>query len=203
MNCRQVTNSFLDIELGLAGKDTRLAFESHLAGCVVCTARVTAERQLTRQLEQLRVATPVELDLTARVLARVARTEPAQREEPTVWQLAWSAGGLIAFSVALLFGLWRLVPAVSILTTESRTLFTGLQRTISGLAAPLTALVSTLARMLGGMLRSLAGLAEHLQSLEPLFITTVAFCTVTMATSIILVVGRDIRRPRWIEEEPR
>jgi len=203
MNCRQATKSFLDVELGLAGEETRVAFESHVAGCVACTARVAAERRLTTQLEQLRLETPVEVDLTARVVARVARTAPALREEPSVWQLAWSAGGLVAFLVALLFGLWRLVPAVSVLAGESRTLVTGLWRTLSGLAAPLTALVSTLARMLGGMLRSLAALAQHLQSLEPLIITTVVLCTLTMATCIILVVGRDIRRPRLLEEEPR
>ncbi len=82
-------------------------------------------------------------------------------------------------------------------------LLSGLGQALSGLAAPLAALGATLARMFGSLLRLLAGVARHLQSLEPLAITIVALCAVTMATGIVLVVGRDMRRPHWIEEEPR
>jgi membrane protein DedA with SNARE-associated domain len=64
-------------------------------------------------------------------------------------------------------------------------------------------LLEAVAAVPGRLLATLAPLLSALEELQPVAIGMVALCAVMMATCIVLVVGRDMRQPRWIEEGSR
>jgi hypothetical protein len=203
MRCRTAIKGILDAELALARPAVRAALDAHLAECAPCARLATRERSLTADLSSLRVASPILIDVTARVARHVAGAAPPAREETRLGPLVASTAGGILAGVALLAGLWRVTPGLWELAGEARTLLAGVWLAASRLAEPAAALAATVARALGGLLASLGPVAESLEALQPVAIVTIAACSLMMVSSIVLVVGRDLMRPRWIREEPR
>lgn len=203
MTCRHLRSSFADLELELARPEERIRLEAHLAGCATCASWVAAERRLTASLVSLRTEMPFEIDVTARVRARLGRLAPAARSEVSVREFAWSAAAVGAFSVGLLLGLWRLAPALVPLVAEARATLDALGSAASTLLAPVAALISTAVKASGSLLASLGSVAGAIEALQPVAIGMVVLCALMMTASIVLVVRRDLQRPRWIQEEPR
>lgn len=202
LGCRKARSVFADLELGLGTPGEQAALESHLAACADCEAWADEERQLTATLAGLRIELPFEIDVTGRVATRIESLSPGHGHEVSVREFGWSAALVTACSVGLLLGLWSIAPGFPELVEKARLVGAAIGMTSSALMAPAAALVSTAAKLLGHLLASLGGVAGTLESLQPVAIGTVALCALMMTTSIALVVGRDFRRPRWIEEEP-
>ena len=66
---------------------------------------------------------------------------------------------------------------------------------------PLATLLRAAGRLGLTLLTALADAIDSLGSLEPWFVGTAALCTLMMATSVLLVVGRDIGRHRVARED--
>jgi hypothetical protein len=203
MSCKHARKKFVEVELGLARPALRAALEAHLAGCPACASWAAGERGLTADLALLQSEHPFTVDVSTRVAARVARLEPGAREPIGVPQLAWTSVLVVACGFGLLAGLWRIAPGLPGLVGEVRALAAGMWHALGGLAAPAAALAGTLAKSLGGLLATVGPLLATLKPLQPVVITTITLCAALMATSIVLVVGRDFRRPRWVGEESR
>ena len=203
MRCGTARRIRLDVALGLASRQTREALAAHLTGCRACACREPAEAALDAGLAALRAAPAVEVEVTARVLARIADARPLPAGPATTGQLAWAAGAASAFALGLLVGLVRLLPDVPVLASEARIAATGIGQALSGLVAAIGGLAGGLAKLLGHAITALAALAGTLESLQPLALATVALSSLMMAASIALVVARDLRHARWIAQEPR
>ena len=93
-------------------------------------------------------------------------------------------------------GLWGLAG-------EARKLMAGVWVALSGLLEPAAGWIATVVTSIGRLLAALGPVADTLETLQPVAIVTIAACSVMMVSSIVLVVGRDLMRPRWIREEPR
>jgi hypothetical protein len=193
----------LDAELGLARPAARVALAAHLAACASCARAAARDRRITTGLSSLRVEAPIPIDVTARVARQVAGMALPAREETRPGPMVASTAAVVLVGVALLAGLWRLVPELWGLAGEARTFLAGVWLAASSLVEPAAGVVATLARALGGLLASLGPVAETLAALQPVVIVTIAACSLMMVSSIVLVVGRDLTRPRWIREEPR
>jgi hypothetical protein len=203
MRCRTARRVRLEAQLGLAAAAALEALASHRASCRDCAALEAAEQSLDAGLAALREERPVEVTVTARVLARIADVTPRPAVPATTAQLAWAAGTAAAFALGLLVGLAQLLPRVPGLAAEARLAATGIWVALGGVFSALEGLAGSLAVLVGRAVRSLTALAGPLESLQPLALATVALCSLMMATSITLVVVRDLRRTRWISQEPR
>ncbi len=203
MRCREARTTFTELELGLTRAEARGMLATHLARCSDCTAWVSRERRLTASLATLRTELPFEIDVSARVATALGELLPASAGRVSGRELAWSGAVAAAASLSLALGLWQLTPGLAPLAVRLRGLGSALLSAASTLTSPVEGLVATVARVLGDLLASLGKVAGTLESLQPIAIATVAISTLMMAVSIVLVVGRDLRRPHWIEEESR
>ena len=203
MNCRTARKTLVDVELTLAAPEARGALATHLVGCAACASLASRERTLTAALSSLRVDCPLTVDVTGRVASRVAGLAPAAYEEVGLRQLAWSATAVVVFGIALLAGLWQMAPGLWGLAGEARKLMAGAWVALSGLLEPAAGWVATVVTSIGRLLAALGPVADTLETLQPVAIVTIVACSVMMVSSIVLVVGRDLMRPRWIREESR
>jgi hypothetical protein len=203
MNCRNARKTLVDVELELAAPEARASLEAHLADCAACASLASRERALTADLASLRVDCPLPVDVSARVATRVAGLTPTPYEEVGFRQLAWSTTAAVAFGIALLFGLWQMAPGLWGLAGETRKLMAGAWAAVAGLLEPVAAWLATVVSWSGRLLATLGPVADTLAKLEPVVIVTIVACSLMMVSSIVLVVGRDLMRPRWIREESR
>jgi len=201
LSCRSAQATHADLELELCAPAERAALDVHLAQCTACSEWVAKERSLTASLATLRVELPFEIDVTRQVATRIDRLSPGHGQEVSVREFGWSAALVAACSIGLMLGLWGIAPSLPAFVEKVKLLGVAVGSTASALVAPVVALVVTGAKFLGHLLASLGAVAGTLESLQPVAIATVALCALMMATSIALVVGRDLRRPRWIGEE--
>lgn len=203
MNCRTARRTLIEDELALAGPEARAALGAHLADCDACASLAARERRLTADLSSLRAELPFPVDVTARVATRVAELVPGARDDVGVKQLAWSAAAVLVFGFALLAGLWQMAPELWGLAGEARKLLAAVGGTLAGLLESAAGLIATVFSSIGRLLAYLGPVADTLETLQPVAIVTIAACAVMMVSSIVLVVGRDLMRPRWIREESR
>jgi hypothetical protein len=203
MNCRTARKTLVDVELALAAPEARAVLGAHLADCAACTSLAARERALTADLSSLRVDWPFPVDVTARVATRVAGLAPGAHEQVGLRQLAWSTTAVVVFGVALLAGMWQMAPGLWGLAGEGRKLLAGAWTAISGLLEPAAGWIAGIISSIGRLLASLSPVVDSLATLQPVVIVTIVASSVMMVSSIVLVVGRDLMRPRWIREEPR
>ena len=190
-------------ELGLVSPARSAGLVAHLESCPECTAWNARERALTDAIAALRVDIPLAVDVSARVVSRVSGTDPAPANQLTAQQLGWFSAVALAFGTVVLVGLWSVLPDLPLLIDTARALLSGADHLVTGLGAPLLALVATLARSAGGALRSFQALYDPLQQVGPLAIAMIALCTTMMVASILLVLGRDLRRHQWTRGNAR
>ena len=203
MNCRIARKALVDVEIELAAPEARAALEAHLADCAACASLASRERALTADLSSLRVDCPLPVDVTARVAKHVAGLAPGIHEEVGVRQLAWSSTAAAVFGIALLAGFWKMAPELWGLAAEARKLMAGAWVALSGLLEPAAAWIAKAVSSIGRLLAMLGPVADTLATLQPVVIVTIVACSLMMVSSIVLVVGRDLTRPRWIREESR
>lgn len=203
MNCRRAKGVFADHELKLASPWQRSALDDHLGQCPACAAWARRERRLTSALAALDAELPFEVDVTQRVRSGVGRRRALPGREVAFGELAGSAVAAAATLAALGFGLWRLAPMLPRLFAEARLLASAIGSALTTLWSPLATVLSAAARSARTVLTALEPSAGTLETLQAVMIATVALCALTMATSIVLVVGHDLRRSRLIGEETR
>lgn len=203
MNCRTARKTLIEVELDLAAPEARSALGAHLADCSACASLASRERAMTADLSSLRVDCPLPVDVTARVATGVAELAPRAHEEVGVRQLAWSTTAAVVFGIALLAGLWKMAPGLWGLAVETRNLMAGAWVALSGLLEPVAAWMANVVSSIGRLLATLGPVADTLATLQPVVIVTIVACSLMMVSSIVLVVGRDLMRPRWIREESR
>jgi hypothetical protein len=199
MLCRSARSALVDSEGGALGARRRARLDRHLARCPVCAAEELAGRQIAEELARLRVAPPFEIDVRARVAARIAASAPGRRAEVSAAQLAWAIGGgsaVVALLVAFSAGgpvdpasAWR----------EAASAAGGLGRAMAPVGTLIAGLASAAAQMLGALIAAAAGLAAPLRSLA--WVAT-GFAMATMAATIALVVGRDVLRAGFAGHGP-
>ena len=159
--------------------------------------------ELERMLTALREELPFEIDVSARVASGLEQLHPAALDRLPRRELAWSGGIAASIATALLVGLWQLAPSLPLMAIRARTLAGTLYSAISTLASPFEGFVAGTAKLLGDLVASFGKIAGSLENLQPVAILMVAVCTLMMAASIVLVVGRDIRRPHLVDEDFR
>jgi hypothetical protein len=204
MRCRIARKKLVEVELGLVGPAARAELDAHLGNCAFCATAAERERGLTADLVSLRCEVPLAIDVTSEVASRLATAEGSLRHGEVGLRQALAAAAAVAgFGGALLVGLWRVLPGLPELIAEAHVLLTGLRLAAANLLAPAVDLLRTVIRSAAGLLALLGPVAESLRPLQPVALATIAACTVMMLASIVLVVGRDLTRDRWIREESR
>ena len=200
MRCARARATFGDRELGSIGPHAEAALREHLDGCASCMAWASTERRLTADLTLLRSALPFEIDVTARVATDLAEQRPVL-DEVSTRQLGWSAAAAVACGVGLFAGLWALVPGLMRAASGGQVVFTSLRHVLTGVANAVTTVAIAGFGLLADLLSSLAVAAGSLETLLPIAIVAVALGSTMMGTTVIVVVGRDIRKATWIREE--
>ncbi len=190
-------------ELGLVPAARSAALAAHLESCRECAAWDAREQALTDAILGLRVELPFQVDVSARVISRLAGVDPAHADQLTTRQAGWFSAVAVAFGTALLIGLWKVAPDLPLLADTARAMLAVAGHIVTGLGGPLLAFVATLARSAGGTILSFKALYGPLQQAGPVAIATIALCTTMMAASILLVLGRDLTRHRWTRENER
>ena len=200
MRCKTARKKLLHDELGLVSATGSADLAAHLESCPECAAWNARERALTDAIAALRVELPLAVDVSARVISRVSAADPGPANQLTAREAGWVSAVAFAFGTALVVGLWKVAPDLPLLAHTARAMLSGAEHIVTGLGAPLLAFVATLARSVGGTLRSFQVLYGPLQQLGPVAVATIALCTTMMAASILLVLGRDLKRHRWARE---
>lgn len=199
MNCRKARREMLERSLGALPAARERALHRHRSGCATCEAALRADDRLVGELAALRADYPGPVDVSARVLAEVARLRVVDRRSIPANQVGWAAAvaaSLCALSLLVLGG-WATRPEV--LETLRLTV-----RTLGGLVAPLAAALLTLVsvpfKLLGVLAEALGELAPVVALLKPLVTATLLGSAFVMVLIITTVVGRDFLRPafsRW------
>lgn len=195
MNCRRARAAAIDRGLGVLPPDRRAALEAHLAGCGACARAMRAEERLVAELAALGEAPPLDVDVTARVLAAIGPPGGRPREEVSGRQLAWTgvAAAVAAVAVAASFG--GQLPKIEALWQSGTTVVFNVLGFADALLDPLGALVAAGLGLLGALAGWLFELASGASRLAPFARFTVTLCYAVVASTVTLVLIRDLRRP--------
>jgi hypothetical protein len=175
----------------------------HLERCVRCRAWIRDQDGIDLALAALRGDVPWDVDIGARVAARIAALERPGRDRRAGRQLAWAAGAGLAAAAAIAMLAWLRLPDPALILAEARALAVALGETARALASPLPPLVAAAARLLPRMLEAAAALLGAAAGLRGAATAAIAACAATMAAIVLLVVGRDVRRHHLLREEER
>jgi len=194
MDCRRFKREQIAVDLGLeqASADLR----GHEQACRDCRDWVKREQLIADSLREIRRAPAPDVNVVARVSQEI-RTADARPARAARWSLV----ALPLATLAMLIGLWNSgIRAQPLLESAVRALLFGRQLA-ENLWTPLATLLRAAGRLVLTLLTALADALDSLGSLEPWFVGTAALCTLMMATSVLLVVGRDIGRHRVERED--
>jgi len=187
VRCREVRSLLRERRLGLLPEDRRAVLDEHVAGCDACALERGFERDLAVGLASLRESAPLQIDVTARVMAAIgseAVPQPARAR-----RRLFLAAAAAAVPVAVLMSvLLPRAPSLGEITILAKDVIvaagSGLVRML-GLLAPLASAVATFVRPLGVLLAAVAPAAQ----------VATAICLVSMALVTVAVLGRDWMRP--------
>jgi len=200
MRCARARATFVDRELGPIGSYAEASLQEHFDRCASCSAWAATERRLTADLTLLRSGLPFEIDVTARVASGLAGLQPV-RDEVSTRQLGWAAAAAVACGTGLIAGLWALVPGLTRAMSGGQVLFSSLRQLLSGVADAVTTVAVAGFGLVVDLLSFLALASGSLETLLPVAIVAVALGSTMMGTTVVVVVGRDIRKATWIREE--
>jgi hypothetical protein len=195
MRCRDAGAALVELGLGLLDPREESALRAHLEHCPDCAAEARVERALGHALLSLREEYPHELDVLPRVGRRLAALRSHDLEEVPARQLGWAGAFATACLIGLAAGLWFLLPDLPPLLKTATGLASSLGGILEGLGRVLLALIVLPLKLLGVLARVLAGCGSLLARLEPVAVAAVALGYATMAATVTLVLGRDLRRP--------
>jgi hypothetical protein len=181
--------------LGLLAPADELALRLHLEGCPDCAAEERIERLLRGELSALREEIPCALDVHARVMPRIRSLRGVEREEVPARHLGWAGALAAACFVALLGGLWLLLPELPALVRVTSGLISSLGSAALILSASLLTLIALPFKLIGIAIDTLEALGPLASWLEPVGLSAVGLSYAAMAATITLVVGRDLKRP--------
>jgi hypothetical protein len=195
MRCRSARSAAVERGLGLLSPPGEAALDLHLARCPACARAVRAEERLVEQLAALGETPSLEVDVTARVLAGLPPFDRVPREDVPARQLGW-AGAVAALGAIVVAGSFGgRLPEIEVLLQSAATIAFNLLGFADALLEPLWALLSVPFRFLGALGESLIELSSRATSLAPVARVTVALGYVAMASTVVLVLIRDLRRP--------
>ena len=195
MNCRSARGTINERDLGRLSPDRALALATHLRRCPACSSSEQADRWIVDELASLRGQIPFTVDVRRRVMIEIDRLGPTTRHEVSTWQLA-SATAIVGLGVitllALLWGSW---PEWRTGMENGVALLRGLADVSTTLAALLISLLSIPFRLFVGLRDLWATIPSVASGLKPFAIVGVALCYLIMASTVVGVVGRDLRHP--------
>jgi hypothetical protein len=148
--------------------------------------------RLTTDLAALGAEPHFAVDVTQRVMSSLADARPGRADVPA-GQLGWAAAAAVAGGLAILAGLWPLLPDLYRIAGEGWAMASGLRLVVTQMVllggSVLSAAITALARVADG----LAPLVSLLQGLQPIALGALTACVLIMTSTIVLVVGRDLR----------
>ena len=173
----------------------------HVATCGACRTWVADQESLTLVLGELRREIPFDVDVTARVAAGVAAMDAPTRDVPSRRLLGWAAGAGLAAAILLAGILWAQSPDLAQIAAGARALFAALGEAASSLTTPLATLVPTVMRPVGRLIVAAGTVARSASEFRWLAVAMITLCSAMMATTIFLVVSRDVRRHTWTSKD--
>jgi hypothetical protein len=198
--------AILESRLGVLPAVLREPLGQHLSKCRACGAEYRRDLALDLDLAMLRLRSPTEVDVTARVLREIAELRPRRGREVRGWQLvgatAAAAAALAAVLLVAVQGIPTLLPGA---LWEVRLLLGGSATVVPALTRPLTGLRLAL-KSLGGVALDLLEAATRVaHSLAPVSQAMMALCLAAMASVATFVIARDLRLLRHLPsgKEPR
>lgn len=192
--CSVARRLILDRETGSLDPRQAGSLDEHLASCAACGAEARASLRMAGDLLRLRRDPATDLDVAARVMARIAVGGPVARQDVPQRQIGWVAAAVVAVALAVL------VTAVA----QAPVLLDGIETSgdaAHGLVTALSAFASAARRTLGTMGGALldawalggawlAAVGRRLPSFPSLTLAAIVLVTVTT----VLVLRRDLHR---------
>jgi hypothetical protein len=194
MRCREAGPALIERKLGQLEPGRESALRAHLEVCPRCAAEARVEESLGDALLSLRGEYPYRVDVRVRVGRRLSDLRPSDLEEVPARQLGWAAVFAAACVAGLVAGFWLLLPDLPSLLDGAAGLASALGGILQGLARALLALLVLPFKLLGVLVRMLGTFGSMLSRLEPVAVAAMALGYAAMATTVTLVLGRDIRR---------
>ena len=194
-SCRRARVAAIERGLGLLASHREAALERHLVGCSACAQALRAEELLIEGLAALGRTPRLEVDAAARVLAEIGPVGRIPREDVPAWQLGWAGAAAALGAVVMLVSLAGQWQQIEALLVSGATITSKLLGFADVLVAPVVAVLSFLARLLGVLGETLFDLASRASRLEPFARIAVSLGYGVMASTVVLVLFKDLRRP--------
>ncbi len=195
MICRRVIRALDERSLGRLAPAKAAELEAHLRQCPACASAERANRFIADELASLRGQIPYSVDVRRRVAIEIDRLGPAAREEVPASQLGWATVVVALGGVLLLVLLWGSWPEWRVGMENVFALVRGLADVSATLATMLLSLLSLPFKMIAGLRDLWIQLPSVASRMKPFAIVGVALCYLIMASTIVGVVGRDLRHP--------
>jgi len=195
MNCRKAGAAIIERGPGRLSPDKTLELETHLRQCPACSSAEQADRWIVDDLASLRGQIPYAVDVQRRVMIEIDRLGPMARHEVSTWQLAWATAIVGLVGVALMALLWGSWPEWRTGMENTFALVRGLTDVSVTLVALLISMLSIPFKLIVGLQDLWTEIPSVATRLKPFAIVGVALCYLIMASTIVGVVGRDLRHP--------
>lgn len=203
MECRKARASFVEWELSLLPPDAERAILAHLETCSECAALARSERVLSAGLLRLRVETPFQVDVAARVMVEISRLgRPAPPRVPAR-HFGWASAAAVLVASVLLGIAGASLPEVRQALVAGLLAVLDLGQAMGTAVSPLAPYVQAMGRILLTLGRAAGDLLAATTHLEPLARPAVVFSAMAALALSSLVIGRDLvaRSPRATAKE--
>lgn len=204
MNCHRARMALVERELGLLTLGFERGLDAHLASCTECRTRAARESLLVGELTTLRELEAPAVEVRQNVMLQVRTLGGIERAWVSHGQLAWASAAAVAAAIGLAAWIWARAAWVQGAAADAAD---GTRAVLSAAYSTVDALKSLLVlpwRVAGALAESLAPLAAEVSRLEPIALGAISLGLVSMAVTIVWVVGNDLRRPLpvvWRKEE--
>ncbi len=192
MRCARARRLLLDRELGHVDPTLGAVLERHLETCPGCARESRLDMLVVADLALLRGEPTFELDVSDRVMTRVRELETVGRAEVPVWQLGWSTAAAVLTAVALVGGLWVMLPDLLHGARQLLAVAGSFRNAAMALTAPLIGLLEVPLRLLWSLAGALRAGSPLLNGLQPVGVGLGVLAFLVMTTTIGYVVGRDL-----------
>lgn len=187
LRCADLDRLLLERELGLLDAVELEELQHHLTACSGCTDRTHQTETISTSLRGLHRDYPFEIDITARVAARIAGAGRAEASSEA--ELAWASLVAVTGTIAVVFALpWLFEPLGA--TLHALWLFASAAR---GCVRPLLVLAEVPLRLLWAGAATLVQLAPGLAPWRSVLETAAVWTGVVMLITTLSVILRDAR----------
>jgi hypothetical protein len=195
MICRRAIRALDERSLGRLAPAKAAKLETHLRQCPACSTAARVDRLIADELASLRGQIPYSIDVRRRVMLEIDRLGPAAREEVPASQLGWATAVAGLGGIVLLVLLWGSWPEWRVGMENVFALVRGLADVSATLFSVLLSLLSLPFKMIAGLRDLWHQVPVVASRLKPFAIVGIALCYLIMASTIVGVVGRDLRHP--------